>query len=243
MPSRFDLPMLLTGCTRWVVPCLLAALCSGCITVYQPLSSLQRPVVVDPRLANFEDARMLVRCHPSEDLPRDGAELLCRNVSTLFRNQGAHVDVDIPTEGTPGRSHEGPQADVVLDVKSKLVHQAGSMVLDLACYFTATLIPTYGEESYSQEITVRDGQGALLASDVLHSRFVHYIGAGVWAVNWVLDLLVRPENEKLTGDVANRSFSRDLYGQLSQLMFNARVRAQVLRGFESPPPQTQREND
>lgn len=232
--------MLLTNCTRWALPCLLAALCSGCITVYQPLSALQRPVVVDPRVANFEGARVLVRCHPSDDLPRDGAELLCRKVSTLFRNQGAHVDVDIPTDGSAGRSNEDVQAEIVLDVKSKLLHQESSALLAVASVFTLTLVPSFREESYSQEVTLRDGQGSLLASDVFTSRFLHYTGAGVWAVNWVVDLLVRPENEKLTGEVAHQRFSRDLYGQLSQLLFNARVRAQVLRSFEDPAPTTQR---
>ena len=43
---------------------LWGALLSGCgVTVYQPLSALQRPSIVDPRLANFEGLRQIGRAH------------------------------------------------------------------------------------------------------------------------------------------------------------------------------------
>ena len=105
----------------------------------------------------------------------------------------------------------------------------------MLCAFTLTLVPMMEEQSFAQDVTVRDSSGSLLASDSLQSRFIEYFGVGVWGVNWVADLLLRSEADKITGDVAQREFSNDLYSQLSQLMLNARVRSQVLHDFE---PQT-----
>src|SRR5689334_13680851 len=84
---------------RWLrasVPWLLAVLSSGCVTVYQPLVSLQRPVAVDPQLANFEGQRVLVRCIPGDYLQPNDAAQLCRNVRSLFTKQGAQVEVEVP---------------------------------------------------------------------------------------------------------------------------------------------------
>lgn len=222
---------------RAVVTCVLASLGTGCITVYQPLTSLQRPVVVDSRLPNFEGAKLKVRCHAGDDLPQGDAQALCRRLGTLFRNQGAEVDTEVPLSGRAvSQSPDEVKADLVLDVRSRLVHQDSSNLLVLLAYMTATIIPVYSEYSFEQEVTVRDATGSLLASDKYQSRFVEYVGAGVWTVNWVLDLLVRPPEEEIAGDVAKKEFSRDLYGQLSQLMFNAKVRSQVLSEFNAPAP-------
>lgn len=221
---------------------LCMGLLSGCVTtIYQPLTSLQRPIAVDTGIANFEGLRLLVRCVPGDYVDRAGATLLCRNVATMFRNQGAHVDVEVPRKGREAAARD-PEAkpDLVVDLKSRLLHQETNPPLLVLSVITFTLVPTINEYSFAQDVTIRDARGALLASDSLQGRFIRYGGFGVWAVNWVLDLAVRPEEEELAGDAAKRDFSRDYYGQLTQLAFNARMRQVVLRGFEptaapSPP--------
>lgn len=220
----------------WVL--LWGALLSGCVTttVYQPLSSLQRPAIVDPRLANFEGMRLLVRCIPGDYLKPPDADLLCRKVGALFRNQGAGVETDVPRNGRLSRRlQEGPQPDLVVELSSRLLHKDTSGPLWALTVISLTLVPAFTEYSIAQDVSIRDASGFLLASDSLKARFIEYFGAGVWGVNWVLDTLVRPPEEELTGDAPARDFSRDFYAQLSQLAFNARVRSDVLRSFEPPP--------
>ena len=214
---------------------LVGALLSGCVTVYQPLSSLQRPAIVDPQIANFEGLRLLVRCVPGDYIKARDAELLCRKVSSLFRNQGAQVETDVPREGRSSRSlEEGAQPDLVIDLSSRLLNRETPGALWALTVLSATLIPVSTEYSVAQDVTIRDASGFLLASDSLKARFIEYFGAGIWAVNALIDL-ARPDEEDLTGDAPARDFSRDFYAQLSQLTFNARVRSDVLRSFEPRP--------
>jgi hypothetical protein len=215
---------------------LLAVMLSGCVTVYQPLVSLQRPVIIEPQAPNFEGLRLLVRCVPGDYLKPADAVQLCRHLRTLFTNQGAQVDTDVPRNGVSGRGWEDTaRPDLVIDLRSRLLHEDKNALLWGISWFTLTLVPSIEEDTFSQEVTIRDADGFLLASDVMQGRFMHYFGIGVWGVNAALDLLVRPESEKLTGDVAKRDFSRDFYGQLSQLAFHARMRSMVLRSFEPEP--------
>ena len=221
---------------RACVSCLLAVLSSGCVTVYQPLISLQRPVAVDPQLPNFEGQRMLVRCIPSDYLEPADADQLCRNVRSLFTKQGAQVEVEVPRAGLAVRDEqEGPKADLIIDLRARLVHEENSALLAVLSGLTLTLVPAITESTFAQEITIRDSSGFQLASDTLQGRFVLYRGIGIWAVNSALDLLVRSEEEELTGDAPKKDFSRDFHRQLSQLAFNARMRSWVMRGFEDPP--------
>ncbi|WP_375764916.1 hypothetical protein NR798_24675 [Archangium gephyra] len=215
---------------------LLGALLSGCVTtVYQPLSSLQRPAIVDPRLANFEGMRLLVRCVPGDYLTAPDADLLCRKVGALFRNQGAKVETDVPRHGGASRRLDpGAQPDLIVDLSSRLLHKESSGPLWALTVLSLTLVPAFTEYSVAQDVSIRDASGFLLASDSLKARFIEYFGAGIWGVNWMLDTLVRPPEEELTGEAPARDFSRDFYAQLSQLAFNARVRSDVLRSFEPP---------
>lgn len=229
---RIQHPLARVGCLS-----VLAGLFSGCITVYQPLVSLQRPVAVDSQVANFEGTRLLVRCIPSDELPPPDAAVLCQNVSVLFRNQGAEVEMQVPREGSSSRAKDDAGAvDLVVDLRTRLLHEEDSTLLWVLYGVTMTLAPAITEQSFAQDVTIRDAGGSLLASDSLKARFVRYFGFGVWSVNWVADVLVRSEADEITGDGAKQDFSRDLYGQLSQLVFNAQVRSRVLRGFERPGP-------
>lgn len=220
----------------WVL--LWSALLSGCgVTVYQPLSALQRPSIVDPRLANFEGMRLLVRCLPGDYLPMRDSDQLCRKVGVLFRNQGAQVETDVSRNGRASRLFaEGVRPDLVVELSSRLLHKKSSGPLWAVTVLTLSIVPAYTEYSIAQDVIIRDASGFLLASDSLKARFIEYYGAGVWTVNWALDTLVRPPEEKLWGDAPAQDFSRDFYAQLSQLAFNARVRSEVLRSFEPPPP-------
>jgi hypothetical protein len=216
---------------------LLAFALFGCVTTtYQPLVSLQRPIVVDPHVANFEGLRMLVRCVPGEALAPSDAELLCRRLRSLFQNQGAEVEVDVPRGGVSARAEEaGSKPHLIVDLKARALHEQDSKLLWILSALTLTLVPAVTEYTFAQDVTIRDTEGFVLATDSLQGRFVRYFGFGVWAVNGALDLVVRSEPEQLTGDGAQKEFSRDFYGQLSQLAFNAHMRSVVLRGFADEP--------
>jgi hypothetical protein len=221
---------------RACVSCLLAVLSSGCVTVYQPLVSLQRPVVVDPQLPNFEGQRMLVRCIPGDYLEPGDADQLCRNVRSLFTKQGAQVEVEVPRAGLAARDEqEGPKPDLIIDLRARLVHEENRALVGVLSGLTLTLVPAITEFTFAQDVTIRDSSGFQLASDTLQGRFIRYTGIGIWAVNSALDLLVRSDEDELTGDAPKKDFSRDFHRQLSQLAFNARMRSVVMRGFEEPP--------
>jgi hypothetical protein len=219
-----------------------AALCallagSGCITIYQPLSSLQRPSVVDASAPNFEGLHLLVRCLPGDYLGAADSQRLCRHVATLFRNQGAEVETQIPRQG---RAMVDPEAvrrpDLIIELTSRLIHKEDSKLLYVLSGVTYTLVPAYSEHTFAQEITIRDASGFLLSTEVLQARFIDYFGLGIWGVNWLLDVLVRPKEDELTGSAAHKDFSRDYYRHLSQQAFNARIRQVVLQQFEPDLP-------
>ncbi len=69
-------------CSLRPLLCTLASLLclSGCITVYQPLSGLHRPIAVDVGEANLAGVAVTLRCLPGESLSRSEAGALCRKV-------------------------------------------------------------------------------------------------------------------------------------------------------------------
>lgn len=220
----------------WLPWLALLGLC-GCVTVYQPLVAMQRPVVINPQAGNFQGLRMLVRCVPDENLKPFQADRLCRTVSTVFTNQGAQVEVEVPRgSAAPARGEAMAKPELVMELKSRLLHEENSALLWVASILTATLVPAITDTSLSQDITIRDGDGFLLVADALQARFVRYFGLAVWAVNGLLDLLVRAPADRVTGSAINKEVSKDLYGQLSQLVLHARVRSEVLGGFAPPAP-------
>jgi hypothetical protein len=200
-------------------------------------------VTVDPAAKNLDGVRVLVRCIPSGDGADHGeSEDLCNNMSALYGNQGAKVDVEIPDEesGIIGRGSEGAEAptekpDLIVEVKSRRVHSENSPFLWLLCYATATLVPAITEATFAQDVSIRDADGFLLVSDTLQARFIRYFGLAFWAVNGLIDLIVRPKGEGLIGNNHKYDFSRDFHGQMSQLAFHATMRAKVLKSFEGEP--------
>jgi hypothetical protein len=218
---------------------LVGAVLSGCVTVYQPLVSLQRPVPIDHQLANFQGRRLLVRCVPGEYLSPSDAQVLCYKVRSLFAVQGAEVAVEVPIVGRPaGPGQAELEPDLSIELRSRLLHEENSKLLWFLSIASFTLVPTIAEFTFAQEVTIRDSAGFVLASDSLQGRFVKYFGLGVWAVNGALDFLVRAEDEKLTGARAGQEFTRDFYRQISQLTFDAHMRSLVMRGFQPAFPRT-----
>lgn len=217
----------------WLPAIAVAILANGCVTVYQPLTSLQKPTALERSETNFAGQRMLIRCVPGDYLKAADAQRLCTRLSSLFSQQGAQVDITVPRPGGSGPDPVGGgRPDLVIELTSRLLHQENPSFLWAACLFSCSVIPAYTEYSFAQDVSIRDADGFELASDSLQARFVTYTGAGLWAVNRTLDLAVRDESEHLTAGAAERDFSRDFYRQLNQLAFNARIRAAVLRNFE-----------
>ncbi|MBS1152785.1 MAG: hypothetical protein H6Q89_4483 [Myxococcaceae bacterium] len=219
---------------RLAVPLALAWALTGCVTIYQPLVTLQRPAVINPEYNNFDGLQLLLRCLPTDYTDSGDSEILCQNLRTLFTNQGATVQVEVPEAELPPAEEGTARPDLVIELTSKQLHSENSALLWVLCYASLTLIPAVTEATFAQDVVLRDADGFLLGSESLQGRFVRYFGLGYWGINALMDLIVRPKEEKLTGAAAKTDFSRDFYGQLSQLAFHARMRQLVLRGFEAP---------
>lgn len=223
----------------WVALSLSA---TGCIRIYQPMSGLHRPVVVDPQLANFQDLNLVVRCIPEDLLTIQDASVLCRKVGTLFENQGARVTTSATASGAPeddgeptaegtraaGAPGSAAATDLTLELRARRVHSDNSMVSWAICIASFTLVPAVSESTFAQDVVIRDGNGFLLVSDSLEGRLVQRFGAGTWIGNKFLDLVTRDRADELAGDAASRDLSSDLYRQLSQMVFNAEMQRQIL---------------
>ena len=58
------------------------------MTIYQPLTALQRPTVVDPQAINFKGQKILLRCLPGDYLDAGAATMLCHRLESMFTAQG-----------------------------------------------------------------------------------------------------------------------------------------------------------
>ncbi len=228
-----------------MVVVVMAAHATGCVTLYQPMGALQRPTLLHPGDQNFAGTRILIRCLPSDDLPAGDAEKVCRNLSQSLRAQGADTETIVPRSLDDGQGRlafDGVGADFTIEVDSKTEHAYDYPGMAIAAGLTLTAVPAIEEETYAQRITVRGKNQVILTSDTLRARFVTYTGCLVWSINGLVDWLFRDDDNDLTGDVANVSYSRDFYRQVSQLAHNARVRSDVLgltapvRRMTAPPP-------
>jgi hypothetical protein len=224
----------------WLVFCYTT---TGCIVrVYQPLKGLHQPVVVDPQLPNFQDVRLNMRCFPGELLNAQEANMLCQKVGTLFENQGALVlygdeeeeeDEDEETteeEGEEAEETPAPPAqttELTLELRARKLHEANNLLSWALCLASFTVLPGVSESTFAQDVLVRDATGSLLISQSLEGRLVLRFGAGPYLGNKLLDLTVREEEDELTGDAANEDLSEDMYRQMSQLLFNAKIQSQV----------------
>ena len=225
---------------------LLAALSTGCVRVYHPIHGLHEPVIVDPTLPNLEDARVSVHCVPGDLLSRSQASALCRRVQVLFENQGAEVstvtsayrspdDPFTPSDGAPPADEQAsepdtdaPRTELTVELRARQTHLSYHPLTWAAWTLTFTLAPGVTERTFAQDIVVRDASGVRLAARTLEGRTVRRSGAGVWVGNKLADWWWRDADDDLTSANADADLSADLYGQLSQIVFDAKLKQQVL---------------
>lgn len=212
---------------------------TGCVTIYHPLSGLQTPTLVDPALPNFEGLRLVVRCVPGSFLEEQDADRLCRIVERAFANQGAVVETLAsvnPAEDRRRQEADAPPESAVrpptetltLELRARELDRQRSLWRWFFCIFTLTLYPARSEYSFSQEAIVRSEDGALLARAELDGRIVRYYGLGYWASNGLANLLLRDDDEDISNATFKLAFSGDMFGQLSQMVYNARWRQRAL---------------
>ncbi len=230
---------------------LITLLCigftTGCLTVYQPLSGLHRPIAIDTRVANFSGQALTIHCVPEKFLSRKEASALCRKLQVLFENQGAKVTtastLQISDEGlssndnrvvaplaAPGPTvvdKSQPPSSMTLKIQARQIHRETNPMLWTLSALTFTLFPAISEYTFVQDITIRDASGFLLLSDSLKAKFTRYFGLSTYFGNIALDWF-REESNKLSGNRVKTDFSDDFYPQISQLVFNAKMRARVL---------------
>jgi hypothetical protein len=210
------------------------------VRVYQPLSGLHRPVVVDPQLPNFQDVRLTMRCFPGDLLNAQEASALCQKVGTLFENQGALVldgdeEEEEESEESEGEeTEEGeeapapvPTTELTMELRARKVHEANNLLSWAVCLASFTVVPGVSEATFAQDVVIRDATGSLLLSESLEGRLVLRFGAGTWLGNKLMDLTVRAPEDELTGNAVNQDLSDDMYRQMSQLLFNAKMQSQV----------------
>jgi hypothetical protein len=186
-----------------------------------------RPVAVDPRLPNFDDTRIDLHCPPGQLLAAPEANALCQRVGRLFQNQGAEVRIDgEPDPAAPVATE--PRTALALELRARETDASSHPFSWLLFVGSLTVLPGVIESSFAQELTVRDASGFPLVTDTFEGRIVTRYGFGSWLGSRVLDL-ARKKVDRLGKDVAKRDLSNDLYGQLSQHVFNAKMHAEVLQ--------------
>jgi hypothetical protein len=204
--------------SRRLLLCSVAA-CSvlaGCMSVYQPMTGLQRPIAINIDYANFQGLELSLQCLPGPIVTDTEAEDLCRKLARLYENQGATVE----TRTTPGRV--GDPEDEITDVKAP--GDAATPTMALSVELSSRLI--HKEETnilwwsittdytFAQDIVIRDATGFLLLRETLTGRFRKSLGFRA---------------------LAAEQFSRDYYAQLSQLALNAKMRREVLSESRPKP--------
>ncbi len=208
----------------------------GCVRAYHPMSGLHDPVVVDPSRPNLAGVAVTVRCLPGDYLDPAENGRLCDHVGQLLLNQGATVAVqESPNEDAELLDDDGAaegdaaQPDLLLVLRSRRPYfrrpTFGNWLFGLG---TGTLlVPVWREYTFAVDLTVRNAAGAVLVSDELEGRVVERGGIGAWLVNAIANGLRKPDN-RLTPRRFREELSGDFDGQLSQRVFDARLRWQVL---------------
>jgi len=205
--------------------------------VYQPLSGLHEPAVVDPTALNFEDVSLTVRCFRGE-LSRQQSAALCEKVGTLFENQGAKVytvDGDGPSEErfddedepVDGLDATAPRTDLALELRSRQVSKSVDRLSWAAFSSTFSIYPAENEFTFSQDVVVRGGDGVLLSSKSLQGRVIERVGLAMSLIAQVKDGLSKDPEYVPMDKVAAVELSRDLYQQLSQIVYNAKLQWRV----------------
>jgi|GEM_PF-6326158 len=196
--------------------------CSGCITVthYQPLGGLQRGYAIDYKQVNFSGLTLRVACTESELVNASMADRLCERVRRTFEAQGAKI-LDDETSGAE---------DYRITLAAKGLYLFRNQWMWPVSIVLFTLFPVEQEWAIEQNILVTRADGTPVARKTFQARFVWYWGAGYWALNKLFNVAVRSEGEKAGEAMVRRDFSRDYYGNLAQIVYNARA-SDTFRGF------------
>lgn len=209
---------------------------SGCAHVYQPMSGLNTPVLVDPTQPNFRDLSLTVHCVPTDGMSDMNRRTLCRRVGALFENQGAQIEIiDGQGRGNGGFSfvdedpeEEPRETDLILELRARRIpvdqHGESWALFTLSL----TLLPGIVESPFAIDVTVRDGGGFLLSEEFLEGRVVAKYGVAPWVTATLANQTWRRGAEKASARAAGERLSEDFYGQLSQLVYNAKLQWQVL---------------
>jgi len=219
----------------------LLAQSTGCVPKYQPLRGLNTPVVIDTQVENLAGVRLTVRCVPGEMLDRASADVLCQKVGVVFENQGARVTTIATASGDEGGMEEPPapapetmpETDLLLELRTRVVHHANNPVMWVLCVVSLTIIPASNEYTFAHDVVIRDGTGFLLAEETLQGRMVTQFGIAAWVGNALLNAFWRAPEDELTYETMRHDLSTDLYRQLSQAVFNAKMQWLVLQ--QTPP--------
>jgi len=232
---------------KLVRPCAVAsvlallALSAGCVPIYQPLRGLNTPVVIDTQVRNLAGVRLTIHCVPGGMLTPLTAQELCQKVGVVFENQGALVT----TIATPGGVEGGlddpseaassamPETDLDLEIRTRVIHQAHNPMLWVLCVLTLTIVPSSTEYTFEHDVVIRDGTGFLLAEETLQGRMVQQFGIAAWTGNALFNWVWRLPEDDITYETMRHDLSTDLYRQLSQAVFNAKMRWLVLQ--QTPP--------
>ena len=134
---------------------------------------------------------------------------------------------DVEDSERSGAEPPTPDADLVLQVKSQRIAKGNSTLSWALCIATFSLVPAVDEEIFGLELQVRDGSGFLLAQESLKGRVIRRFGSVTYVGSRFMDWAARDKDERFRPDAAERELSADLYGQLTQLVFNARMRSLV----------------
>lgn len=200
--------------------------------VYQPVSSY-KPVVVDTRAANFDDVSLTVRCPQGNMLTPAETRVLCARVTRLFETQGATVRtaergvVDDPLDPGQAVVAATPRTDLTLEVRARKLHESRHPLSWMSSFVTYTLLPALHEVTFAHDVTVRDGDGFVLATDSIQGRLLTRFGLGSWTATRLTDLTIRDRDQRLIGSVT-RDLSSHVYGRISQVAFNAKLQREVL---------------
>ena len=205
----------------WVAVVAAWTLVSSCTTYYQPLSGLHRPVAIDTDYANFAGTRISLHCLPGPVLGEEEARDLCRKLARLFDNQGGHTDrqtglgrrsdADEEVAEAEGAADAGSVADAAAKPRALRIQLGARLIHEDKRWLLPWVTKEY---TFAQDVVIRDETGFLLIRETLTGRLVRSFG--------------------FFGH-AEEELSRDFYGQLSQLAFNAKLRRRVL-GEAHPQP-------
>ena len=186
---------------------------------------------------NFTDTEILVHCVPGDYLGKGASRELCQKVAVLFENQGAKVQALASTGVNPDDLEDVSQNEgdptprdtkLVVELRARRIHESYHPWSWLACFASFTIVPGMNEFTFAQDVVIKDSDGVLLARDSMKGRIVKRFGGAHWAINMLTNLATRKKKDRHSGHALGRDLSHDLYGQLSQLAYNARVQSQVL---------------